>query len=136
MSLQAIQTNTGKTIQDFDVPEIMLQRHPDIVEMILGSQSMDDQERQYWFSLYESMEGEHIERLRDILTKERERRSAIGAKYGPKKPELTPEQIAQRNAQFSANQESQWAEIRAKEADVREKDAEASEDILGELDNL
>ncbi|HEY5713865.1 MAG TPA: hypothetical protein VIT68_00775 [Candidatus Gracilibacteria bacterium] len=136
MDLQTTQTKTGKTAQDFTIPPAMLQKHPDIVDLLIKSESMDDDERQYWFNLYESMEDDHIERLRGILAKEQERRAQIEQKYGPQKQKFTPEEIAARNEVYSQRQESKWAEIKAEEIKYQESDEEASEDILGELDNL
>ena len=82
-------TKSGKTANDFHIPPKLLQQDRDLVNLILGSESMDDDERQYWFNLYSMMNAEQVGKLRDILTREREKLAEIDARYGKKrKPQL------------------------------------------------
>lgn len=125
---------TGKTLADFQVPEKFITEQADLVEMLLLSESMNDEERQYWFNLAEVMNTEQIDKLRGILTREREKLAEIEAKYGPKQPTLGAAEIAQRNARIQAKRAQQQAELAAREA-AHEK-SEDEESILSELENL
>jgi len=133
MDLKNIKTKSGKTIKDFQIPEELLKNDPSLVDLILRSESMKDDERQYWLNLTKVMTKEQIEKLRDILTRERKKLAEIRAKYG-KKEELSPEEIAKRNLEMKKRREEQAAKLRE-----REKAEEAKEDedaILAELDNV
>src|SRR3989338_6529681 len=67
---------TGLTISD----EVKA-KYPELVTLILGSESMNDEERQYWINILPIMTPDQIENLRNILTSEREQLAAIDKKY-------------------------------------------------------
>jgi hypothetical protein len=56
-------------------------KHPELVELILQSESMDDAERQQWIDELPGMTVEQCERLKAILVNERDQLKAIDAKY-------------------------------------------------------
>lgn len=133
--LNAIRTpKTGKMLKDFEVPEKFLNQYPEIVAMILRSESMNDSERQYWFNLTEVMNTEQVEKLRGILTRERQKLAEIEAKYGPSQPTLTDAEIAERNQEIQKKREQQQAALHAKEAASEAK--ENDDAILSEFDSL
>ena len=133
--LNAIRTpKTGKMLKDFEVPEKFLNQYPELVAMILRSESMNDSERQYWFNLTEVMNTEQVEKLRGILTRERQKLAEIEAKYGPSQPTLTDAEIAERNQEIQKKREQQQAALRAKEA--ASEATENDDAILSELDSL
>jgi hypothetical protein len=136
IDLNKIKTpNTNKSVNDFKIPKYMLENDKELVVLVMQSESMNDGERQYWFNLVETMNMQQVEKLRDILTRERTKLAEIEAKYGVKKSvKLTPEEIAKKNIQM----EKQWKEKQAS-LKAREKQAESEEnedDILAELDGL
>ena len=88
--LTTVKTKSGKAITDFQVPEDLINNDPELVALVMGSESMDDAERQYWFNLWLVMNAEQVEKLRDILTREKKKLAEIEAKYA-KEPEVTPE---------------------------------------------
>ncbi len=49
------------------------EKHPDLVELILGSKSMDNNEKKYWFNMLLIMTDEQVNNLRDILVREKKR---------------------------------------------------------------
>lgn len=127
--------NTGKTIKDFKIPEYMLKEDKELVELVMLSESMNDGERQYWFDLTKTMNIQQVEKLRDILLKERKKLAEIEAKYGVKKTKkLSPEDAAKKNAQMQKSHQEKQASLKAREAQAEEEENE--DDILAELDNL
>ena len=133
MDLTQIKTPTGKTIQDFTIPEDFL-KDTQLVQLVLESESMNDEERQYWFNLYEVMNEEQIEKLRDILTREKEKLAEIERKYAKKN--MDPAEAA-RIAQAKATQRAQnQAIIKAKEKEQEQKEKAAEAAALAELENL
>ena len=55
--------------------------NPKLVQLILGSESIDDNEKQYWFDILPSMTEKQIQRLDDILSTERRQLEELNIKY-------------------------------------------------------
>ena len=74
---------------NFDIPADMLKFNSDLVVLVLESKSISEQkEKQSWFDLYSLMNQEQIDKLRDILTREKEKLAEIEAKYQAKQDEI------------------------------------------------
>ncbi|GHT96825.1 hypothetical protein AGMMS49545_22920 [Betaproteobacteria bacterium] len=61
---------------NFLIPEVMFQRDNELMNLLLQSESVEDDEKQYWFDIYPSMRAVQIERLYTILNVENARRAA------------------------------------------------------------
>jgi hypothetical protein len=66
------------TAKPLNIPEEVQKKFPDLVELIKGSQSMNDEERQYWVDVLLIMTGDQVQNLRSIL--EGEKRQIESAK--------------------------------------------------------
>lgn len=128
-------TPTGKTLADFRIPAKLTQKDPVLMDLIMKSESMKDEERQYWFNLYEVMNTAQIDKLRDILTRERAKLAEIDAKYG-KKPKIDPVEAAKKAEEMAQKRAAEQAALRAREAKIKVQEAQAESDILSELDGL
>ncbi len=128
-----MKTPTGKTIKDFTIPEKMLQDE-ELMKLIMSSESMDDNERQYWFNLYEVMNEPQIAKLKDILARERQKLEEIEKKYAKKK--ISPEEAARIAKEKGAKRAAHAAEVKKKEAAHEAKEKKMEEDVLAELENL
>jgi membrane-bound lytic murein transglycosylase B len=74
----------------FAIPEDFIQRMPDLIQLILESKSLDkNEEKQSWFNLLPLMNNDQIEKLRDILTREKQKLAEIEQKYAVKKEEMS-----------------------------------------------
>ena len=73
-----VQTASGGSLT---VPAALQTQHADLLDLIARSESMNDEERQYWVNILPIMTPEQIQNLRDILTNERKQLAAIDAKY-------------------------------------------------------
>jgi len=134
MDLTQIKTNTGKTIADFKIPEKLIQNDPSLVELVLRSESMNDSERQYWFNLSEVMNEQQVEKLRDILTRERKKLAEIDAKYN-KKP-VDPVAAAAKAKQMAEQRAAQQQNLVAKEQAHEAQEAAEEAAALAELEAL
>jgi vacuolar-type H+-ATPase subunit I/STV1 len=97
--------------------------------MILATESMDDDERQYWFDIMPSMTEEQIDRLYNILDTERKKLAELELKY--------QEEIKQLNEKHLI----EWQEFQMKNSKKKIAQAEAAEkddadDVLAMLDDL
>ena len=63
------------------VPDELRKQFPDLIALILGSESMNDEERQYWINILPAMTPEQRKNLQDILKNEKDQLAAIDAKY-------------------------------------------------------
>ena len=137
MNLQDIKTKTGKTLKDFSVSEKLLKNDAPLVELILKSESMDDGERQYWFNLFEVMNKEQVEKLRDILVREKQKLAEIDAKYSQGEKKEDPAMAMQRAQEAGARRSEQRAELKAKEAAFEAEEEKHQDSLLEkELANL
>ena len=74
---------------NYDIPNDMLETNGDLVALVLESKSINEtKEKQSRFDLYSLMNQEQIDKLRDILTREKEKLAEIEAKYQAKQDEI------------------------------------------------
>jgi len=73
-------TGTGQD-DTYVIPDEVMQKYPDLVELIKQTASMAFDERQYWFHVLPIMNPEQVERLRQILVQEKEQLKKLDAKY-------------------------------------------------------
>ena len=133
MNLPQLKTPSGKTIQDFTIPEEFL-KDTQLVQLIMESESMNDDERQYWFNLFDVMSPEQVQKLRDILTRERDKLAEIENKYAKKNIDLAQAQRIANEKAAQRTREQDAIEAREKAYEAKEKEAEAA--ALAELENL
>jgi WD40 repeat protein len=70
-----------KIPEKFTVLEEILKKRPALVGLILGSESINDNEKQYWFDILPRMTEEQIARLIAILETERRQLEELNVKY-------------------------------------------------------
>ena len=56
-------------------------KYGELVQLVLGSESIDNNEKQYWFDILPSMTNEQIDRLFNILMTEKRQLEELDAKY-------------------------------------------------------
>ena len=100
IDIKELHTPDGKTINDFSIPEKLLANDKELVKFIMESESMDNKERQYWFNLVEAMDKDKIEKLRDILVRERKKMAEIDKKYSNQNQNEKPQSIASNKTTF------------------------------------
>ena len=69
------------SISTVAVPEELKKKFPDLIALILGSESMNDEERQYWINILPVMTEDQQKNLQKILQNEKDQLSAIDEKY-------------------------------------------------------
>ncbi len=131
--LEELKTPTGKGFGDFTIPQPLIDEDKPLIDLVMKSESMKDSERQYWFNLTEVMNKEQVDKLRDILTRERQKLADIEAKYHKKK--IDPVVAAKQAEELARKRANRQAELKAKEEESK-KEEENEEDILEELEGL
>ena len=81
--------NLHNIAMNYNIPNDMLENNTDLVILVLESKSINEpKEKQSWFDLYSLMNQDQIDKLRDILTREKQKLAEIEAKYQAKQDEI------------------------------------------------
>lgn len=76
--------STTSDDQTLIIPEEVQAKFPDLVELIQGSKSMNDEERQYWIDVLPIMSEEQLTNLRGILDNEKKQLAEAAEAYAAK----------------------------------------------------
>ncbi len=111
-----------------DIPESYLQKDPELIVLVLESKSLaTDEEKQSWLDMIKIMNPTQIEKLRDILVRERNKLKEIEEKYEKKKAELK-EKYEKRIDMYSNTKRNE--EKQKKEQQLREQEINEAESLL------
>jgi hypothetical protein len=117
--------------EKFTIPDEFLTTMPEIIILIFNSKSMDTQEeKQSWFNLLPMMNKDQIDKLRDILTREKQKLLEIEQKYEQKKGELKDKYTQKWEDMVYAKK---IEEIKKKEAQHEEIDNKQADDLLTQI---
>ncbi len=112
----------------FTIPLDFFEDDLEIIVLILRSKSIDTHdEKQNWFNLLMMMNADQIEKLRQILIKEKNKLEEIENKYQTKKKELRDK--------YLNHWEEEWYikkvnTIKEKESEVEQKEKEEADNLL------
>lgn len=114
----------------FNVSDEILAQYKELVDLVLSTESMDDDERQYWFDILPSMTNEQVDKLYNILDTERKKLEKLEEKYQDEIKNLNEKHLIE------------WQDFQMKDAKKKIKDQESSDgddeadDVLNMLNNL
>ena len=114
----------------FTVSDETLSQYNELVDLILETESMDNDERQYWFDILPSMTDEQVDRLYSILDTEKKKLEKLEEKYQDEIKNLNEKHLIE------------WQEFQMKDSKKKIKAEEAkdktwdAEDVLEMLNDL
>jgi hypothetical protein len=115
----------------FQITDELQARYPELITLITATESMDNDERQYWFDIMPSMTDAQVDRLFDILETERKKLSELEVKYQKEIKTLNEKHLIE------------WQEMQVKEGKKKVAAAKAEEgkqedpdEILAMLNDL
>ncbi|MBS8121666.1 hypothetical protein [Candidatus Vampirococcus lugosii] len=115
----------------FDIEEDFIKDMPDLIKMILASKSIDTNEsKQNWLNLLPLMTSDQIQKLYDILLKEKEKLREIDEKYENKKMEIKKKYL-QKWQQIGYIKKV--GKIKEEESNQRSKEEQEAEDLLSQI---
>ncbi len=123
---QVVQNDFTFTILD----EVEAKYH-ELVQLILSSESIDNNEKQYWFDIIPSMTDEQIDRLFNILETERRQLEELNIKYQEEIKTLNEKHLIQWQSI-----QSQKAKQQLKEAESTDTSRDDAGDVLDMLNQL
>lgn len=115
----------------FTVLDEIQVKYPELVDLVLGSESIDNNQKQYWLDILPSMTNEQIDRLFNILMTERIEIQKLDLQFQEDVKALNEKHLIQWQALQSQKAKEKIAE--AEKNDSSKKDAE---DALGSLNIL
>ncbi|MFA5351987.1 MAG: hypothetical protein WC304_01765 [Candidatus Gracilibacteria bacterium] len=121
---------TKEDIEKFGIPEDFLQSKPALIEMILQTESMKEDEKRYWFQLLPIMSDEQIQKLEGILQNEKDQLEALDAKYANEISNLNDKHLSQWKAEEATKKRK---EIEAKEAATESGEDAQAANILNQI---
>lgn len=119
--------------QPIIVPADVRAKFAELVELILASESMNDDERRYWIDILPVMSQEQLSKLRDILVRERDQLAAIDAKYSKDMSTLADAKAVQ---QIGEERKLRNQERAQNEAQAKQDEEQAAEGLLDQMHNL
>ena len=117
---------TGLTISD----EVKA-KYPELVQLIQASESMNDEERQYWINILPIMTPEQVQDLRNILDNEKKQLQAIDQKYATEIEQVGKAEVIKNTDEERRRKREERAQ---KEAAHASTEKESAEDILKKIE--
>lgn len=123
----------AQELKKFKIPQFVKDTYPDLIPLIIETESMSDDERQYWFSILPIMTEEQVSKLREILINEREQLKKLDDEYVKQLKKINDEQIAKWH---EVEVKEKWKKIKTKEATAEEKEKMHEEELLKKMQGL
>ncbi len=130
----AAASSTGSSTEPaYKVPPIVLEKYPNLVELIKKTESMTHEEREYWFQILPIMTEEQVTRLKTILEEEAAQLAKLDDQYQSELSKLNQKHLNEWN-DFQRQQDR----AKAQEAEAANEAAEAQKEaeILQQLENI
>jgi len=114
----------------FYIDDEIQANYPELIKLVLATESMDDEERQYWFDILPSMTDDQVDRLFNILETERRKLEELEVKYQEEIKSLNEKHLIE------------WQEFQSKDNKRKISEAEKNDnnedpdDVLKMLNDL
>jgi len=119
--------------KNFDIPDVVYKDYPGIINLILETESMNDEERQYWFQILPIMTDDQIQKFKEILVNEKEQLSKLDQEYETELKSLNDKHMIEWK-EFETKEKRR--KLQEAEAAEEEKEAAKQEELLKQLEDL
>ena len=107
-------------------------KFPELVALIKGSESMNDEERQYWINILTVMTPQQLASLKDILDNENKQLKAIDEKYSHEMEKIGQSEFLRKaGEEMQAKRQNRQSTEQAH----RKEDERKTEDILNAIEH-
>jgi len=116
----------------FYISDEIQTKYPELIKLILETESMDDDERQYWFDIMPSMTDSQIDRLYNILETEKKKLEELEVKYQKEIKSLNEKHLIEW-------QEFQMKKAKDKVAEAKKNEKQSEQDpddVLAMLNDM
>lgn len=114
------------------VPALVREKFPDLIKLIYETESMNEEEREYWLQIMPIMSEEQIVKFRDILVNEKEQLSKLDKEYDQEMQRIKKAPAPELN---ETERKEQLAQIKTDETANEQKEKGEEESLLQKLNN-
>lgn len=115
----------------YTIPAFVKEKFPDLVELVLQTESMNEDERDYWFQILPIMTEEQIAKFRGILVNEKSQIKKLDEDYSKEVSKLNEKH----SAEWTAFEHKKKREAVTKaEANVEDEEKAKEEALLKQLE--
>ncbi len=125
-------TTVRKPLQ-YIIPKIVQDKYPDLVELIKMTESMDDEEREYWFQVLPIMTDHQVQKFRKILETEKQQLEDLDKEYEQELTRLNEKHMLEWK-EFETKEKRQALKQAETKHETTEKSTE--EELLAKLSEL
>lgn len=115
------------------VPALVREKFPDLIKLIYETESMNEEEREYWLQIMPIMSEEQIVKFRDILVNERDQLAKLDKEYNNEMGKINKAPVPELN---EAKRKEEIGKIKEAEKAYQEKEKSEEEVLLQKLNNL
>jgi hypothetical protein len=115
------------------IPPEIQQKFGPLIELVKGSESMNNEERQYWINILPIMTPEQLKNLEDILVNEKKQLAAIDEKYSKEVASIGDEKVV---AQMEQDIKRKRQERAAMEKKISDEEDKSESSILQQIQNF
>ncbi len=112
------------------IPKLVREEFTDLIKLMFETESMDQEEREYWLQIMPIMNEEQIKKFRDILVNEKEQLASLDKKGNAGKS------ITGVSTMDEAEMQKRFKEIKKAEDKSKIKEKKKGEKLLQKLENL
>jgi hypothetical protein len=116
----------------FYIADEVQTKYPELIKLILHTESMDDDERQYWFDIMPSMTDSQVDRLYNILETEKQKLEELEDKYQKEIKSLNEKHLIEWQEFQAKKSKEKMAEVKKNE----KADEKNPDDVLSMLDDM
>lgn len=114
----------------YAVPAMVKEKFPDLVQLIKDTESMNDEERDYWFQILPIMTEEQIRKFREILLNEKNQLTKLDKEYEQELNRLNEKHMLEWK-EFEMREKRKA--IQSAETKSKEEEQAAEEELLRRL---
>lgn len=117
--------------EKYSIPSLVKEKFPQLIELVLLTESMNDDERDYWFQILPIMSEEQIAKFHAILVNERSQLMRLDTEYDQQIKTLNEKHTVEWQA-FEAKKKREAVQQAETKHDAEEKEKE--EALLKQLE--
>jgi len=124
---------TTSTVTGLIIPPEVQEKFAPILTLLQGSESMNNEERQYWINILPIMTPEQLKNLQEILSSEKKQLAAIDAKYSKEMSQVSGTAAVQSMEQKIRSQKERRRQ--SEEEDLKKEQSE-EDAILSQIQSF
>lgn len=119
--------------QSYIVPQLVRDKFSDLIKLIYETESMNEEEREYWLKIMPIMTEEQIVKFRNILVNEKEQLSKLDKEYENEVNRMDNKHKVEFD---EAKMKEKLQTIKEQESKDDAQEAHKEEEVLNKLQNL